>query len=378
MLFQNPAAHQLPDFPWDLLHPYGEIARAHPDGIIDLSVGTPVDPTPDIIQAALIQRSNAPGYPTTVGLPEFREAARAWFQRRLGVESLSVDHIIPSVGSKEVVAWLPTLLGLSENHIIIIPATAYPTYDVGARLARCEVRTADSPAECEAIRLEAFARGKTIGMVWLNSPSNPTGRVASVNELRAFVAWSREHSILLASDECYIELGWDVQPFSILHPDVAGDSAEGLLAIHSLSKRSNLAGYRVGLVAGDATVVRSILEVRKHAGMIVSTPVQYAAIAAFSDDHHVDEQKARYRNRREVAIAALTQAGFDISHSEAGLYIWASRGEDCWDTVKWLSERGVLVAPGAFYGAAGSQHVRIALTTSDERMNQFPARLLEI
>ena len=375
MSYGNPAARTLPDFPWDRLVPFGDIARSHPDGIIDLSIGTPVDPTPAVIQEALAAASNAPGYPTTVGLPELREAARAWFERCLGVKALDVNSIIPSIGSKEIVAWLPTLLGLTARDVVAIPATAYPTYDVGARIAGCAVLTADSAAELEALRNKVEASGRRLAMAWVNSPSNPTGRVLTSDELRSIVEWGRAHHVLIVSDECYLELGWDVTPVSVLHPSVIGNSLEGVLAVHSLSKRSNLAGYRAGVVAGDPELIASILEIRKHAGMILSMPVQRAAIAAFNDDAHVMAQREVYRARRETLKAAFTAAGFEIHFSHAGLYLWVSRGENSWLTVDWLAQRGILVAPGSFYGTAGDSFVRVALTATDERIGQVAGRL---
>ena len=150
---------------------------------------------------------------------------------------------------------------------------------------------------------------------------------------------------------------------------------DGLIAVHSLSKRSNLAGYRAGFLTGDAALVRELLEVRKHAGMMVPAPVQAAMVAALDDDAHVDVQRARYLSRRAQLRAALESAGFRIEHSEGGLYLWATRGDDCWDTVNWLAERGILVAPGSFYGSAGRRHVRVALTATDERVATAARRL---
>jgi succinyldiaminopimelate transaminase len=368
-------ARSLPDFPWDRLAPFGDIARSYPDGIIDMSIGTPVDPTPRVVQDALAEASDAPGYPTTIGTVEFRQAAIDWMRRRLGISGVGLDGVIPTVGSKEMVAWLPTFLGLTSRDVIAIPATAYPTYDVGARLVGCTTVTADTIEEFEDAFARSEASGRKLSLVWLNSPSNPTGRVMSAGDLAAIVRWARKHDVIVVSDECYIELGWDVSPISMLNPDVAGASHEKLLLVNSLSKRSNLAGYRAGILAGDPMLVKSILEVRKHAGMIVPAPVQAAAAAAFRDDEHVDVQKARYAKRRDIVKSALLSHGFEIKHSEAGLYLWVTRNEDCWQTVEWFAKRGVLVAPGEFYGEAGQQFVRVALTVTDERVAAFPARL---
>ena len=360
----------LPDFPWDALVPYGDRARTHADGIVDLSVGTPVDPTPDVVQQALRNAADAPGYPQTWGTPALRESVAAWFARRRSVPGLDPDGVLPTVGSKELVAWLPTLLGLGPGDVVVHPQVAYPTYDVGARLAGATPVAADGTAQVGPGR---------VGLVWLNSPSNPTGKVLPVEHLAKVVAWARSRGAVVASDECYAELGWGEHAAaavpSILDPRVSGGSLEGLLAVYSLSKQSNLAGYRAGLVAGDVRLVRSLLEVRKHAGMIVPAPVQAAMRAALDDDVHVAEQRARYGRRREVLLPALRRAGFRVDHSEAGLYLWATREEDCWTSVAALADLGILAAPGAFYGPAGAQHVRVALTASDERIAAAADRL---
>jgi succinyldiaminopimelate transaminase len=212
-------------------------------------------------------------------------------------------------------------------------------------------------------------------LVWLNSPSNPTGRVLPVEHLRKVVDWCRERGTVLVSDECYLECAWDVQPVSVLHPDVCGGSAEGVLAVHSLSKRSNLAGYRCAFVAGDAALVRELLAVRKNLGLIMPGPQQVAMAAALLDNAHARDQHARYAARRDLLKAALESAGFRIEHSEGSLYLWATRGQDCWETVSDLCEHGILVAPGLFYGPAGRQHVRVAFTATDERVAVAAERL---
>ena len=362
----------LPEFPWDLLAPYKERAATH--GLIDLSIGTPVDPVPVLIQQALAAAGDAHGYPATYGTPELRDAVAGWLRRRLQVAA-DPAAVLPTIGSKELVALLPFQLGLGPDDVVAIPAIAYPTYDVGAKLAGAHVVTADGVAELEAARVDAVAAGRTLRMVWLNSPSNPTGAVTAVKTLRDIVTWGRQHGIVIVNDECYIELGWDAQPVSILHPDVVGDHHRGVLAVHSLSKRSNLAGYRGAFVTGDRDLVLALLEIRKHSGLISPGPVQAAMIAAYNDDDHVVQQKSRYAARRSALKAALEAAGFTITHSEAGLYLWASRGEDSWETVGWLADRGILVAPGAFYGAAGAKHVRIALTGTDSNITSAVARL---
>ena len=356
-------ADTLPDFPWDVLAPFGDLARTHADGIIDLSVGTPVDPTPEVAQAALRAAADAPGYPTAAGRDETRAACSRWLARSLGAQ-VPPQAIVPAIGTKELVAGLPRLLGLRPGSRVVIPRIAYPTYAVGAALAGCEFVATDEPETVPDAAL-----------VWLNSPGNPTGAVLPAERAREIVSWARERGAVVASDECYIELGWEAAPVSVLHPSVSGGSHEGVLALHSLSKRSNLAGYRFSFLAGDRVLVGDVLAVRKHSGMMVPTPIQAAAVAALDDDAHAQQQKARYRARREVLRDALTLAGFAIDASEAGLYLWTSRDEPCWDTVRWFAERGILVTPGDFYGAAGARHVRVALTATDVQVDAAAQRL---
>ncbi|NBM17214.1 succinyldiaminopimelate transaminase [Streptomyces sp. GC420] len=357
---------RLPVFPWDRLEPYKATAAAHPDGIVDLSVGTPVDPVPELIRKALVAAADSPGYPTVWGTAELRDAITGWTARRLGARGVEHRNVLPVVGSKELVAWLPTQLGLGEGDVVAYPRLAYPTYEVGARLSRATPVAYDDPTGLDPAGLR---------LLWLNSPSNPTGRVLAKEELIRIVAWAREHGVLVFSDECYLELGWEADPVSVLHPDVCGGSFDGLVAVHSLSKRSNLAGYRAAFLAGDAAVLGELLQIRKHGGMMTPAPVQAATVAALGDDAHAAEQRARYQARRTALRAALESAGFRIEHSEAGLYLWATRDEPCWDTVAALAERGVLVAPGDFYGPAGERFVRVAFTATDERVEAAVKRL---
>jgi succinyldiaminopimelate transaminase len=359
-------ADRLPSFPWDRLNPYRARAESVDGGIVDLSVGTPVDPTPPLVREALAAAADAPGYPTTQGTATVRSAIAHWWARALDVPGIDAQAVLPVVGTKELVAWLPTLLGLGPGDRIVVPELAYPTYAVGARIAGAEVAVGDG--------LHALGPGRA-SLVWVNSPANPTGRVLPVQHLRKVVAWAREREAVVVSDECYIELPWEDQPVSILHPDVCDGDLSGLLAVHSLSKRSNLAGYRFGHVAGDPRLVAGLLEARKHAGMIVPSPIQAAAAVAYADDAHATQQRERYGARRALLLEALRSAGLRVDHSQAGLYLWATADEPCWDTVARLADRGILVAPGDFYGPAGGRHVRVALTAGDERIEAAAQRL---
>jgi succinyldiaminopimelate transaminase len=358
-------AADLPDFPWDTLAGAKAVARSHPDGIVDLSIGTPIDPTPEIARRALSRASNSPGYPLTSGTTLLREAIAAYLTRRWGAVGLEPSATLPVIGTKELVAWLPTLLGLGPDDLVVYPTFAYPTYEVGARLAGCR-----SIADDDLDGLDDEP-----ALVWLNSPSNPTGQVLSAETLAHRIAWARERGAVVVSDECYGEYGWEAEPVSVLHPSVSRGSYSGLLAVQSLSKRSNLAGYRAGFVAGDHDLVTELLAIRKHAGMIVPGPVQEVMVDVLADHDHVEVQRQRYAARRARLRPALERAGFTIEHSEGSIYLWATRREDCWATVDSLAQQGILVAPGNFYGAAGAEHVRIALTASDERIEAAAHRL---
>ncbi len=359
-------APRLPDFPWDRLLSVKEQASGHPDGLVDLSVGTPVDPTPTCVQEALRAASDAPGYPTVWGTPALRAAIIGYLTRRCGSVALTDDCVLPTVGSKELVASLPSQLGVRAGQTVLIPAVAYPTYAVGALLAGAAYVASDATSSVGPA---------DVPLVWINSPANPTGRVLPVEHLRKVVDWARERGAVVASDECYFECGWDATPVSVLDPEVNGGSLDSILAVHSLSKRSNLAGYRAAFVAGDPVLVSALREVRRHSGLMVPAPVQAAMTTALEDDDHIEVQRQRYQERRRLLHEALTHVGFRIDHSEASLYLWATRGEPCMDTVGWFAERGILVAPGDFYGPAGVQHVRVALTVTDERVASAAARL---
>lgn len=360
----------LPDFPWDSLLPAKERARAHPDGIVDLSVGTPVDPTPELAREALIGASDSPGYPVVIGTPALRQAIVDWFRRRRNA-TLDVAQVLPTVGSKELVALLPSLLGIGPGDVVVHPAIAYPTYDVGARLAGATPLASDDPAEWPA----------NARLIWLNSPGNPHGHVLSLERLSEIVAWARARDAVVAADECYAELAW-AEPWasegvpSLLDDRVTGGDHTGLLVTYSTSKQSNLAGYRAALLGGDAELIAGIREIRKHMGLMVPGPVQAAMTVVLADDAHVVEQRERYRRRREVLAPALEGFGLTLDPAtEAGLYLWARGERTSAELVDALADRGILVAPGTFYGPAGEGYVRVALSATDERVNSVVHRL---
>jgi succinyldiaminopimelate transaminase len=350
--------------------PYAERARSHPDGIVDLSIGSPVDETPGLIRDALARATDAHAYPQTVGTPALRRAIVEWYARRRGVTGLDERNVLPTIGSKELVALLPLLLGLGDDDIVVHPRAAYPTYAVGAAIAGAKAIASDDPAEWPA----------ETRLVWLNSPGNPDGRVLDVDALRAARVRAAELGAVIVNDECYAELGWDGrwanEPIpSILDPRVTGGDPHGVLAIYSLSKQSNLAGYRAAFVAGDAALIARLLTVRKHAGLMVPAPLQDAMVVALGDDEHVRVQRERYRARRDVLKPALEASGFRIDDSEAGLYLWATEGRDAWESIGRLADAGILVGPGVFYGDYFPRHVRLSLTATDERIERAARRL---
>ena len=360
---------RLPEYPWEQLKPYSAKAALHADGAVDLSVGSPVDPTPSIIQDALNGSSNAPGYPSTGGTPEFKAAVVEWFARRRGVEGLKPEQVMPTIGSKELISWLPLLMGLGPGDAVVQPKVAYTAYVVGAAMCGAEIVSEDDPALWPA----------NTKLAWINSPGNPDGRVLDVAEMKAAVDRARELGALLASDECYAELGWDdwsdkLIP-SVLDPRVCGDSHDGVLAVYSLSKQSNLAGYRAAFAVGEASLIKGLVNLRMHSGLNTPWPVQRAMTVALGDYEHVAVAKELYRERREVLLSAVRDFGFELSDSEAGLYLWATLHEDCWKTVDRMADLGIVVVPGTFYGEFSTQHVRFSLTATDDKIAEAARRL---
>ena len=360
---------RLPEYPWEGLKPFAAKAAEYKDGLVDLSVGSPVDPTPKIIQDALNANSNTPGYPRTGGTPELKQAIVDWYARRHGVVGLSPEQVMPTIGSKELISWLPILMGIGPGDVIVQPTVAYTAYVVGAALAGAEIVSEDDPQKWP----------ENTKLVWINSPGNPDGRVLEVAEMKAAVDRARELGALLASDECYLEFGWDEWETkhipTVLDPAICGGSYEGILAVYSLSKQSNLAGYRAAFAVGEESLIKALVNLRMHSGLNTPQPVQRAMTVALGDDEHVAAEKAVYRARRAILLPAIKSFGFDVHDSKGGLYIWATLGEDCWRTVERMAEIGILVAPGSFYGEASTKFVRFALTATDERIAEAARRL---
>jgi succinyldiaminopimelate transaminase len=366
-----------PPYPHDRLDAFRRLAAVVPGGVVDCSVGSPVDPVPEIVLAALHAAApGATGYPPTIGSTELREAAAGWIDRRFGV-ALPPDQVLACIGTKEMVASLPRLLHLRDpsRDTVLSPAISYPTYAMGAELAGLRAvpvpLDADWHLDLTHVSEQDAARALVL---WTNEPGNPTAAVASPARVLESVEWARSRGIVVAADECYAEFS-GVEPATVL-----ASGTEGVLAVHSLSKRSNMAGFRVGFVAGDASLVRYLGEVRKHAGLMTPAPIQAAAVAALGDDTHVAAQRARYLERRELMLAGLAGLGLVHDGGPAPFYLWLrSEGEvdDGWELAARLAEAGTLVAPGSLYGPAGADHVRLALTQPTERLQLALDRLAE-
>lgn len=360
-----------PPYPYDRLAPLKAVAEQVAGGVIDLSIGTPCDPPPAAVMAAMADPSVAQAYPPSVGTPAYRQAAAGWLDRRFGVE-LPLAQVAACVGSKELVAGIPQWLRLRTpgRDTVLYPAISYPTYAMGATLAGC--RAVPVPVDEQwRIRLDAIdsADAERALCLWLNTPGNPTG---GLDDLEAAAAWGRERAVPVLSDECYAEFTWDGPARSILQ-----HGADGVLAVHSLSKRSNLAGARIGFYAGDADLVSYLSEVRKHAGFMAPGPVQAAGAVAWADDQHVAEQRGRYRERLDLLMAALTSIGLDVAAPAGAFYLWvAAPGGDAWALAERLAvEAGALVSPGEFYGDAGAGHVRVAAVQPTDRIRMLVDRL---
>jgi succinyldiaminopimelate transaminase len=371
---------RLPPYPYDRLAGLAKVADAHEGGMVDCSIGTPYDPPPPAVIKALASSGTERGYPASAGSPPLREAAAAWLARRFALSDLPPSSVAACVGTKELVASVPHLLRLREpgRDTVLYPAVSYPTYAMGAELAGCRAIPVPAAAgrvgglQLDAIDPDDAARAV---LLWSNSPSNPTG---GLGDLGAEAAWGRAHGVPVFSDECYAEFTWDGPPRSVLQ-----HSSDGVVAVHSLSKRSNLAGVRVGFYAGDAELVEFLRAVRQHAGLMVPGPAQAAGVAALSDDAHVEAQRARYRERLAFMAGVLDGYGCPVGFPEGGFYLWvpvpAGRWTDAWAMAESLAtDGGLLVSPGDLYGEQGAGHVRVALVQPMERLTLVGERLARV
>lgn len=369
-----------PPYPYDRLDELKSIADDHEGGLVDLSIGTPFDPPPDSVIKALAESGSERSYPPSIGTPEFRDAAATWLNRLVGTE-LGAGDIRATIGSKEFVAGLPNYLKLRtpDRDTILYPAVSYPSYAMGATLGGC--RSVPVPLD-DQWRLDVSAIDPADAAralcLWVNTPGNPAG---GLDDLDAIYRWGRDNDVLIVSDECYIAFTWDGAPRSILTA-AATDGYRGAIAVHSLSKRSNLAGVRTGFYAGDPDVIHYLGEVRKHAGFMAPGPAQAAAVAAFADETHVEAQRAIYHRRLELMATITAQLGSEAAMPGGGFYLWApapdgAASEDpAWAFARRLAtEAGVLVSPGEFYGPQGADHVRIALVQPDHRLALVAERM---
>jgi succinyldiaminopimelate transaminase len=354
-----------PPYPYERLDEVIAIAEQHDGGAVDLSIGTPCDSTPPDVIAALSSVETARGYPPSIGTVAFRKAAAAWVDRRLGATVDPGAEVAACVGSKEFVASTPQYLKLRDpsRDTVLYPAVSYPTYAMGATLANCRAvpyRSLDEIAAGDAARALC---------VWVNSPGNPTGEL---HDLATAAAWGRERGVVVLSDECYAEFTWTGGPTTILR-----SGSDGVIAVHSLSKRDNFAGARIGFYAGDGELVRYLREVRKHAGLMPPGPVQAAAVIALGDDAHVDAQRARYLARLRRLQQVLAAVDYSVDLPEGAFYLWAAApGGDAWAAARDLAERaGIVVSPGEFYGPDSTGYFRVAAVQPDDRIELAAARV---
>lgn len=371
---------ELPPYPYDRLDPVKAVAAAHEGGIVDLSIGTPFDPPPAAVVEALASSGAERGYPPSIGTAAYRQAAAGWLERRLGVRVDPAAELAACIGTKEFVVSTPHYLRLRmpERDTVLYPAVSYPSYAMGAELAGCRAVAVPVDAQwrldLDAVDADDVARALCL---WVNTPGNPAG---GLDDLGAVAAWGRANDVVVLSDECYVEFTWAGEvPEGRTQPGrtILEHGTEGVLAVHSLSKRSNLAGVRAGFYAGDAGLVHWLREIRKHAGNMVPGPVQAAAVAAFDDDAHVDAQREIYWRRLTVMADVLRACGFDVDLPGGGFYLWVRAADgDAWAMVDHLAaEGGALVSPGEFYGEAGASHVRVAVVQPDDRLRLVAERL---
>jgi succinyldiaminopimelate transaminase len=363
-----------PPYPYDRLDPLKALAAAHEGGLVDLSVGTPCDPPSAAVVAALGASGAEAGYPASIGVPAFREAAAGWLHRRFGV-GVEIGQLAACVGTKEFVATVPHYLRLRDpqRDTVLYPAVSYPTYAMGAVLAGCRAVpvAVDQGWHIDLSSIEDEDAERAL-CLWVNSPANPTG---AVDDLGTAAAWGRARGVPVFSDECYVEFTWTGPGHTIVEHGL-----DGLVAVHSLSKRSNLAGLRAGFYVGDGELVRYLSEVRKHAGMMMPGPVQLAAGVALEDDAHVAEQRERYRERLHLLRSAFADAGVEVPAPEGTFYLWVPAPDgDAWAfTERLAKEAGVLVSPGEFYGPDGAGHVRVAVVQSTAQLERAARRVAAV
>lgn len=355
------------NFPWDSIEKYRKLIK------YDLSIGSPVDEVPESVQNAVAQCLNTNTYPLTSGTKELRETIANWLKTVRNVKNISYEDIIPTIGSKEAVAFLPMMLGVKENDIIVRPSKAYPTYDIGALACGAQIISSDNIHDwcddqsiCQRVKL-----------IWVNSPNNPTGRILSIDELKEIVTLARKINAVVVSDECYALFNWQSQSFkpapSILDDEVSNGNFDNLLMLYSLSKQLNMAGYRSAFMAGDKNLIRQILHIRKQTGLIMPQIIQNATIAALMDQKATDKQLNLYYQRYLKLKSAFIKAGYDVEYSDGGLYLWvniSAKHQNCMEAIEYFANKQILFAPGVFYDKNATNYIRVSLTANDGDIEQ--------
>jgi acetylornithine aminotransferase len=375
----SPVLSGLRSYPFVRLDEAKREARARGIELVDFGQGDPREETEPFIREALAE-AVAPtmGYPLAAGLPELRGAIAGWVERRFGV-ALDPDHeIVPTLGSKEAIFHLAQLVDTSgERDLVLVTEPGYPVPERGARFAGARVEALPLVEErgflpdLDAVSEETWRR---VALVWANYPNNPTGAVAPPALYERLAALAREHDFVLASDEAYSELWFDVPPVSALQ--VA--DRRNVVALNTLSKRSSMTGYRSGFVAGDPELVTALKAYRPNVGTAPQEFVQRASVAAWSDEEHVARTRERYRAKREVILGALDRCGLRVAGSEATFFLWVATpdGEPSETFAARLLEDGIVVAPGSFFGPAGEGYVRFALVPTLAECEQAAALLV--
>lgn len=382
-------------YDWSRIAQYKTLAEAAPGGMINLSVGSPVDPVPASVQQALAgaaDASNAHGYPATVGSADLREAIQTWFRTMRGVDLGAVNAgVVPTVGSKEAVALMASLLHFGTGDVVVQPKVSYPTYEIGTQLAGATVLKVDDVAD-----VESWVNVPGVKAVWVNSPNNPSGGVLGAEWLAEIIAAARRIGAVVLSDECYALMDWrsarcetrgnhgiELEQAGVqampstpcaLSPSVCEGTADNVLVLYSLSKQSNMAGYRTAFIAGDYRLAHAMSDYRKQIGQIIPGPVQAAMAAGLRDTQAARTQWKRYYDRLARLVEALRAYGYRASMPDGALYVWVKTlNGDCWADMAELAKLGIVPSPGEFYGAV--EYLRFSATASDEAIDAACARL---
>ncbi|MGC8480279.1 MAG: pyridoxal phosphate-dependent aminotransferase [Acidimicrobiales bacterium] len=351
-----------------------EIAGKSFGEVIDLSVGSPTDPAPHVVVERLREAERLGGYPASAGFPDLRAAYERWVVKRFG---MALDQLSAGMclGTKEFIASLPGLLRTlqPDRDVLLYPSVSYPTYRFGAEIAGLQPVAVplaeDGVMDFE--RVDRQLRERAL-LCWVNAPSNPTGVSRGIKEA---VDFGEKSGCVVASDECYVDYVWSGEPTS-----AASIRSERVLSVHSLSKRSNLAGLRVGGYLGDPAIVSQLLRLRREAGLMIPGPIQIAAIAAYEDEEHVAMQRSRYHARLVMLRDALAGRGFEVALPEGGIYLWFKGPSDRFPTgrslARYLAEiAGVVVSPGDQFGADSTSYVRMAMCAPTSLISLIAERI---